>query len=1183
MAEHARKAAGLLADARRQFEQQNLTAAFRIAAEALRHDPKHAEAAEFMQSIQTCVERRQAEQRVEEAIRKAQGLLLIPAHDEAIAALAAADPESPKIREWIERVQRDRAVHERKRKLQKQVAAATGLLRERQIVAAAKRLEILQKDFPEDQEVAGLLAYAQKEQAELARAKDIATIAAEVSARSQTQDFEGALSVLEQALNRYPGDVELARLLATLMASKDAWQRRNAIEGALAKCESLRAAQRFGEAAETLKAAIDEHGSEPRLSALRERLERERIQHRRDRAVRDIVAKAEEMLAQKRPETAVEMLRDALVAYPGDAALDEILRRAREQALAIERARAAERETAIARCVQGAHARAAASDFDGAVALLDDGLRKWPGAAVLEEARTSIAAEQERRVRRGQAQRELEEIRLSAQQLSEPSRAAELLSLAASIASEYAGDQEIQSIAAEPVGILSDIARARQHLAEGGFETVLEICARRLAQYAGHTVFAELQREAEQRRKLAWLEEVQRRAASEADLRERSRILERGLNQYPEEAALKHELEFTRNKLALIDSIVEQARAHEASGRWDLAVEKWKSLVTVYAAYPGLQGEIDRAGRAREQALRDAVEREAQQIEQALRVGELGAAAELVLRQAQTEHPAAERLRSLAARIEETGARRKRARALLAQAQTVADNGRYEACGKLLRQALQLDESDAAFRGIVMEKFSAYAQSAVQTDWRQAEALVKDAASLLPGYAAPQALLLAIAALRSEAAAPAPPDANRKPVSAPVAPKSPSAKESRRSPVRPMIVGGAAAIFLTGGVLVLRSHRTNQIPVNIAANVVKPVGAPAGGRSSDAESARGGPADGIHTPSAAPPDSPTSARLEISGAVAGAQVRVDGQLMGETDRSGALQREVTPGAHTIELSRQEYAPVRAAGQFRSGKTLRLEGARVAMARLAKLPAGPAALPTPSAPSAPDPIQVEAQDWAQIANSANADDFDAFLRNHPAGAHAGEARTRAADLRQQARARTAQLADQAAWEKTGINNREQLQEYVSRFPSGTHAQEARARVADLEKQTADAVAAHSRCAAREQTDREQARRFSDRQAIVSVLNAFEAAYNRKDLDALQKLWSALPAVTFRNQFREAKDLKFQLQLIGQPEVEGNSATAICTRALSYKGQSGGLFSISERVKVTLNREASGWSIRTIRID
>ena len=447
-----------------------------------------------------------------------------------------------------------------------------------------------------------------------------------------------------------------------------------------------------------------------------------------------------------------------------------------------------------------------------------------------------------------------------------------------------------------------------------------------------------------------------------------------------------------------------------------------------------------------------------------------------------------------------------------------------------------------------------------------------------------------------------------------------------------MIVGGAAAALLTGGAVLLRSHRTGQIPVNIAANVVGAVISvgdrkcvtpnclielPPGKYTLHADSngyeplardfalkdgqsalklelalkpVRPAPVAASVTaqsetsePAAVITHSLASARLEIAGAVVGAQVKVDGQLIGETDRNGALQHDVTPGSHTIELTRDEYAPVRSAGQFRSGKTLRLEGKRVAMTRLLKPAAALAAappLPAPSAPPAPNPVQVEAQDWAQIANSTNPDDFDAFLRSHPGDVHAGEARTRGSDLRQQARARAAQQADQTAWEKTGLNNREQLQEYLSRFPSGAHAQEARTRLADLEKQAADALAAQR---SREQTDREQVRRANDRQAIVGVLNSFEAAYNRQDIEALQRLWNAMPATTLRSQFREATNLKFQLQLVGQPEIDSNSATAICTRALSYKGQSGGLFSISERVKVTLTREPSGWSIRTIKLD
>ena len=71
---------------------------------------------------------------------------------------------------------------------------------------------------------------------------------------------------------------------------------------------------------------------------------------------------------------------------------------------------------------------------------------------------------------------------------------------------------------------------------------------------------------------------------------------------YPDETGLADQLQFTRSKLALIDNIVEQARAHERSGEWDLALEKWSSLLAVCDKDPGLDAEIERVRRARDQA-----------------------------------------------------------------------------------------------------------------------------------------------------------------------------------------------------------------------------------------------------------------------------------------------------------------------------------------------------------------------------------------------------------------------------------------------------------------------------------------------------------------------------------------------------------------------------------------------------
>ena len=163
--------------------------------------------------------------------------------------------------------------------------------------------------------------------------------------------------------------------------------------------------------------------------------------------------------------------------------------------------------------------------------------------------------------------------------------------------------------------------------------------------------FGELKREAETRRETGLSGRIARRAAAEPDLRQRARIFEEGLKQYPGEAAIDDELRFTRNKLALVDSIVEKARACEQSGRHDEALEKWNSLLTVYSQYPGLKGEIERVRRdPGEGAFPRPIERHVQEIEHALQDGDTNRAVEL-LQHAQAEHPDAAQLHDLARRI----------------------------------------------------------------------------------------------------------------------------------------------------------------------------------------------------------------------------------------------------------------------------------------------------------------------------------------------------------------------------------------------------------------------------------------------------------------------------------------------------------------------------------------------------
>jgi hypothetical protein len=77
-------------------------------------------------------------------------------------------------------------------------------------------------------------------------------------------------------------------------------------------------------------------------------------------------------------------------------------------------------------------------------------------------------------------------------------------------------------------------------------------------------------------------------------------------------------------------------------------------------------------------------------------------------------------------------------------------------------------------------------------------------------------------------------------------------------------------------------------------------------------------------------------------------------------------------------------------------------------------------------------------WRQAEVQHSVAAYEAYLRDYPAGAHAPEARTRLADLR-----------EQQEWDRAlRFNTPEAFQRYLSRYPSGRYAQAARDRLSDF---------------------------------------------------------------------------------------------------------------------------------------
>jgi hypothetical protein len=319
---------------------------------------------------------------------------------------------------------------------------------------------------------------------------------------------------------------------------------------------------------------------------------------------------------------------------------------------------------------------------------------------------------------------------------------------------------------------------------------------------------------------------------------------------------------------------------------------------------------------------------------------------------------------------------------------------------------------------------------------------------------------------------------------------------------------------------------------------------------------------------------PIPPALAISSALPEAQVKVDGRAVGQTDSSGSFRAEVTAGNHLVELTKQDYTDVRLNLGFAPGRTVRPDRSQIAMSRVVKAPpvAAPATATIES--KAPESKPTDGQDWDRVRNSSNPDDLEDFIRKHPGSANINDARNRLAQLRSQMDAAAARQAEQTAWNRLDKTNKADLQDFLSRYGAGAHAPDARTLIGGIDKQEAD-----------KEKEQEQANRaLADYQSIARTLSAYEAAYNAKDLKAIQSVWQELPknmAEATRREFGDAKSIGFQIRAIDKPMVNGDSATVNCDRTLSLTLKQGGRQQMpGERVRVALTRASSGWLIQSI---
>lgn len=282
-------------------------------------------------------------------------------------------------------------------------------------------------------------------------------------------------------------------------------------------------------------------------------------------------------------------------------------------------------------------------------------------------------------------------------------------------------------------------AEARKHLDDQNFSKALAICDQFLIKFPGHALFQALKFDVEERQRQrlsSFVAEVDRRVEAEADLELKVNILEEALVQFPGEPHFESALKLIRNRLSLVNSIVSKARFHEEKGQFSEALGQWEILKTIHGKYPGLDFEMERLRKRRDQQARgEAKAHWVEKIDSHLEATEFDKALEAVQGGLQ-EFPEDSELLTLQKLASQGMERRGEAQRGLAEGNQLFDRGQFEDGIAALKKARDLDQRNPAIRSALISKLAERARQLVDTDWRTASGLVDQALELEPGQAA---------------------------------------------------------------------------------------------------------------------------------------------------------------------------------------------------------------------------------------------------------------------------------------------------------------------------------------------------------------------------------------------------------------------------------------------------------------
>ena len=311
-----------------------LTEAAAALGQALELDDANAQAQELRKQIEEERSRREKRKKLSEILHRARTLWTELKYDECLAVLAEATqefPNEPELKKLQESARTDQAEQQK----QRQMAEVRRLLGQQNFVEARKVLDVLVKEHPQDTAVKNLQNLAQQEEQEQNRQKRLESEITVLRGMLGTGKFKQVVTKGEPLLQEFPQEYELKELVNYARGEVAQQEQKRKEEDREKQIQGFLMCERYGEALETARKAMEEFPKQDAFRKLateaealkKEHDDRERARNEMQRRVREINSK----IGQDKITDAIDLAQQTMETMGPDPNVTQLLHGAEEK------------------------------------------------------------------------------------------------------------------------------------------------------------------------------------------------------------------------------------------------------------------------------------------------------------------------------------------------------------------------------------------------------------------------------------------------------------------------------------------------------------------------------------------------------------------------------------------------------------------------------------------------------------------------------------------------------------------------------------------------------------------------------------------------------------------------------------------------------------------------------------